>query len=99
MIYSVIFLIIILFVFFWVIQQHKKAQIEYYENNWLTSIQKMFANTEIKDEHREIFAQFAGLITDKDKDEYLKILQNEGDILGAVAIAKDVIAHKKNNNS
>ena len=37
--------------------------------------------------------------TEFKQQHQVKILQNEGDILGAVAIAKDVIAHKKNNNS
>lgn len=43
MIFSIVIVILLVFLFFWAVQCHKQAEYEYYTNNQLSSINKVIS--------------------------------------------------------
>jgi hypothetical protein len=59
MIYSILILVAVIFLFFWVLNNHKKARRESYQNSALSSIINKFKNAEIT---QDAVDSFCGLI-------------------------------------
>jgi hypothetical protein len=86
MIYSVLILVATVFIFFWVVQQHKKKQREYFATNQLSDLMKQFSNIKPTNEQRAsmcVMAAASGKIT---KEECVKLLKDSGDAQGALKI-------------
>ena len=86
MIYSVLILVAAIFVFFWVVQQHKKKQREYFATNQINDLIKQFSNMKPTDEQREAMCAMGAASGKITKEECVNLLKEHGDAAGAVKI-------------
>ena len=79
-IFSIVLVILLIFLFFWALQCHKQAEIEYYENekeNKKNSIINSLTNmTPIKQEHIDAAANLAAGILGKNAEDIKNAFNN-----------------------
>ena len=88
MIYTILILVALVFLFFWVLQSHKKTEIEAYTNNSINDIVKKFSNATITDKDKEALCAMAASTKKITQDECVELLKKHGNVIGALQIFK-----------